>query len=114
MYLGVVEHKPLRITRTVVLVAAALMEHPQERQWGYDLARRAGVSSNALYQVVGRFHERGWLADGWEKVNPAAKRPPRRYYTITPNGSARLGALLAHAARDSRFTGLKLNPGLGQ
>lgn len=104
----------MRITRTVVLVAAALMEQPHERQWGYDLSQRAGVSSNALYQVVARFHERGWLADGWEKVDPAAKRPPRRYYTITANGMARLGALLADASRDRRFTELNLNPGLAQ
>ena len=106
------EHRPLRVTRTVVLIAAALMEQPLAKQWGYDLARRAGVSSNALYQVVARFHERGWLADGWEAVNPAAKRPPRRYYTITPDGMARLGALLAHAARDRRFAGLNVEPRL--
>jgi PadR family transcriptional regulator PadR len=108
------EHKPLRTTRALVQVAAALMEQPHERQWGYDLAHRAGVSSNALYQVLARMHERDWLADGWEEVDPTSKRPPRRYYTITPNGMARLGALLAHASRDKRFAGLNLNPGLAQ
>ncbi len=108
------EHKPLRVNRTVVLVAQALLEKADEEQWGYDVAQRAGVSSNSLYQVLARFHERGYLADGWEEVDPAAKRPPRRYYKITPNGMARLGALLAHAAQDSRFAGLNLNPGLAQ
>lgn len=108
------EQKPLRVTRAVVLVAQALLEKADERQWGYEVAQRAGVSSNALYQVLGRFHERGYLADGWEEVDPAAKRPPRRYYTITPNGLSRLGAILAHASQDKRFTGLNLNPGLAQ
>lgn len=107
-------HKPLRMTHALVQVAAALMEEPHERHWGYGLAQRSGVSSNALYQVLARMHERGWLADGWEQVDPDAKRPPRRYYTITPNGMARLGALLADAARDRRFTALNLKPGLAQ
>jgi PadR family transcriptional regulator len=108
------EQKPLRVTRAVVLVAQALLEKHDEQQWGYDVAQRAGVSSNALYQVLNRFHERGWLADGWEEVDRAKKRPARRYYTITPNGMARLGALLAHAAQDRRFAGLNLNPGIAQ
>ena len=108
------EEKPLRITRAVVLVAQALLDKADERQWGYDVAQRAGVSSNALYQVLGRFYERGYLADGWEDVDPAEKRPPRRYYTITPDGLARLGAILAHARQDRRFAGLNLNPGLAQ
>jgi PadR family transcriptional regulator PadR len=114
MYPAEMEHKPLRTTRTVVLIAAALMEQPHDKHWGYALARRAGVSSNALYQVVRRFHQRGWLADGWEEVDPDAKRPPRRYYTITPDGMARLSALLLHAARDRRFEGLNLTPGLAR
>jgi len=114
MVAGMDEQKPLRVNHTVVLVAQALMEKADEQQWGYDVAQRAGVNSNALYQVIRRFHERGWLEDGWEQVDPAEKRPPRRYYTITPNGMARLGALLAHAAQDRRFAGLNLNPGLAQ
>lgn len=108
------EQKPLRVTRAVVLVALALLEKPDERQWGYDVAQRAGVNANALYQILGRFHERGYLTDGWEDMDPAEKRPPRRYYTITPNGMARLGAILAHASQDRRFAGLNLKPGLAQ
>lgn len=109
-----VEPKPLRMTHALVQVAAALMEEPHERHWGYDLAQRAGVSSNALYQILARMHEREWLEDGWEQDDPEAKRPPRRYYTITSNGMARLGALLANAARDRRFAALNIKPGLAQ
>lgn len=108
------DEKPLRVTETLVQVAAALLERPDERQYGYDLSKRADVNSNALYQVLGRMYERGWLHDGWEQVDPKVKRPPRRYYTITPNGLARLGALVADASRDRRFAALNLKPGMAQ
>ena len=108
------DEKPLRTTKALVQVAVALMEEPNERHYGYDLAKRAGVNSNALYQVLGRLVERQWLAAAWAQVPEDAKRPPRRYYTITQNGMARLGALLAHAAQDRRFAGLNLKPGLAQ
>jgi PadR family transcriptional regulator PadR len=111
---GMEEQQPLRMTHALVQVAAALLESPHEQHYGYDLAQRAGVNSNALYQVLARMHERRWLEDGWEQGKPGAKGPRRRYYTITPNGMARLGALLADASRDRRFSALNLKPGLVQ
>lgn len=107
------EQKPLRMTHTLVKAAAALMEQPHEQHWGYDLAPRAGVNSNALYQVLERMYARDWLDDRWEQIDPREKRPPRRYYTITPNGMAHLDALLAKAARDPRFAALNLKPRTG-
>lgn len=114
MYGVVMPEKPLRMTHTLVQVAAALMEKPHDKHYGYELAQRAGVNANALYGALKRMHDRAWLEDGWEEVDHNAKRPPRRYYTITPNGMARLGALLAHASQDRRFAGLNLEPGLAQ
>jgi PadR family transcriptional regulator PadR len=97
----------VRKTHALVQVAIALMENPQGRQWGYDLTRRAGVRSGALYPILHRMLNEGWLTDGWEDSPPGtAKRPPRRYYELTDHGLAELGGLVASAQSDKRFAGL--------
>lgn len=62
--------------------------------------------------MLTRLLDEGWLADGWEDPPTIHGRPPRRYYQITDLGLARLGALVAEASRDARFSSLNLNPGL--
>ncbi len=102
----------MRRTQAVVQVAIALMERPKDRHWGYDLSKRAQVRSGVLYPILRRMLEEGWLIDGWEEsVEQRAKRPPRRYYEITDQGASELGALLADAAADARFTSQALRPG---
>ena len=102
----------MRRTHAVVQVAIALMERPKSRHWGYDLSKRAGVRSGVLYPVLRRMLEEGWLVDGWEEpAAERAKRPPRRYYEITDRGASELGALLASARADARFTSPAMQPG---
>ncbi len=102
----------MRRTSAVVQVAAALMERPADRHWGYDLSKRAGVRSGVLYPVLRRMSEEGWLVDGWEEPGEErAKRPPRRYYEITDRGASELGALLASARADARPTSPQMRPG---
>ncbi|KDN16914.1 PadR family transcriptional regulator [Amycolatopsis rifamycinica] len=98
----------MRKTHSLVQVAAALMEQPTARQWGYDLSQRAGVRSGVLYPTLARMLDEGWLTDGWEDSAAVRgkKRPPRRYYELTEKGCAELGAVLEAARRDARFTGM--------
>ncbi len=95
----------------MVHVATALMEAPNDRQWGYDLSRRAHVRSGALYPILHRMLDEGWLTDGWEEqAEGRRKRPPRRYYKLTETGAAELGALLARARADVRFVPPAVHP----
>jgi len=96
----------VRKTHTLIQIAAALMADPGARHWGYDLSRRAGVRSGALYPVLQRMLDAGWLADGWEQPATGTHRPPRRYYKVTDAGQAQLGALLEAAHADARFDSL--------
>jgi PadR family transcriptional regulator PadR len=69
------------------------------------MSKVSGVRSGVLYPMLTRMLEAGWLTDGWE--DPATireKRPPRRYYELTDLGRLRLGALLADAQGDRRFS----------
>jgi len=104
----------MRKTHALVQVAAALLEEPHGRHWGYDTAKKAGVRSSVLYPIFSRMLEEGWLTDGWEDASTISGRPPRRYYMLTSLGLARLGAVLADASRDARFGRLNLKPRLTQ
>jgi len=75
------------------------------RHWGYELSKQSGIRSGVMYPVLGRMLDEGWLEDGWEEQAQAgrAKRPPRRYYVLTPEGKSALGAVVANARRDARF-----------
>jgi len=83
-----------RVTQTLVVLAAALLEDPFGRHWGYDLGKRAGLRSGIVYPALSRMLEDGWLTDGWEAQHDGKReRPPRRYYEITDEGRAALGAI---------------------
>ena len=83
----------------------ALMAEPDGRHWGYELSKRSGVRSGVMYPILSRMLDQGWLSDGWDEQAEAGRgqRPPRRYYQLTSNGKAALGALIGEAQRDVRF-----------
>lgn len=94
----------MQMTNALVTVAVQLLSAPDDKHWGYDLSRATGVRSGVLYPILGRLLDRGWLEDGWEDANEVrGKRPPRRYYKVTPEGMEELGAISRRAAADARF-----------
>jgi PadR family transcriptional regulator, regulatory protein PadR len=102
----------VRRTYALIAVAVVLMSDSGARHWGYDLSRRSGIRSGVMYPVLQRMLDEGWLVDGWEDQTQAGrrKRPPRRYYKVTSEGRAALGALVAQARQDARFARLADSP----
>jgi PadR family transcriptional regulator, regulatory protein PadR len=96
----------VRRTYALVRVAIALMADASGRHWGYDLSKRSGVRSGVMYPTLQRMLDEGWLVDGWEDQVQVgrAKRPPRRYYELTDGGKIALGAVVAEARSDARFS----------
>lgn len=86
----------MRRTSQTLAVAAALMDHPNGRHWGYPLTKTSGVRSGVLYPILARMLNEGWLSDDWESVDTAVtdRRPPRRYYKLTVAGVVALGGML--------------------
>jgi PadR family transcriptional regulator PadR len=94
----------MRKTHALVNVVQTMMDDPAGKHWGYELSRRAGVRSGVLYPILGRMLDEGWVEDGWE--DPASidsPRPPRRYYTLTADGTTAMWKVLAEARTDPRF-----------
>lgn len=80
----------MRRTKNFLAVTAALMANPDGRHWGYELSRASGVRSGAMYPMLSKLLDLGWLTDGWE--TPTGGRPPRRYYELTDTGRDSLAA----------------------
>lgn len=105
----------VRKTYALVQVALELMADPTGRHWGYELSKRSGVRSGVMYPLLQRMLDEQWLADGWEDQVQVGrtKRPPRRYYELTDKGKIELGAVIADARHDTRFTHLIARPAIG-
>lgn len=100
----------MKLTHSLALVAVAVLQMDQDgdgRLWGYALTKKSGVRSGVLYPQLDRMLMEGWLEDQWESREDAHKRPPRRYYTLTDDGRANLGAVLKRAQCDPRFATMK-------
>lgn len=97
----------MRKTHALAQVLLALTDDPSSRHWGYDLSKRAGVRSGVLYPILHRMLDEGWLEDGWEDTTDTlGRRPPRRYYELTPDGEAVVRELLQEMRQDVRFGAL--------
>ena len=103
--------RPMRTTRSLVLVAEAILQMDLEddpRLWGYALSKRSGVRSGVLYPMLDRMLQEAWIEDAWEERAEGWKRPPRRYYRLTDDGRTQLGAVVQRAGREQSFTGLRV------
>lgn len=62
-------------------------------RYGVELVRHLGAemalatSEGTLYPLLSRLRRSGWVATTWQE-SPTG--PPRRYYTLTPDGRAAL------------------------
>jgi DNA-binding PadR family transcriptional regulator len=65
--------------------------------YGFDIMERTRLPSGTVYPALGRLEKTGLLRSRWERAAIAheEKRPPRRYYEITPDGRAALEEALA-------------------
>lgn len=80
---------------TASLVVLGLMVSSEEPLYGYQIAKlleeraegRLPMKQGALYPVLRSMESNGLLES---EVQPSTSAPPRRYYSVTPAGSAML------------------------
>jgi PadR family transcriptional regulator PadR len=65
--------------------------------YGLDIVTHTGMPSGTVYPTLGRLKRSGLVHPRWEDQRVAEKegRPRRRYYELTPEGSAALADGLA-------------------
>lgn len=59
---------------------------------GFDILEETGLTSGTVYPALERLETLGLASSSWEDARRARteKRPPRRYFEITPAGKAEL------------------------
>lgn len=99
----------MRTTHTLVQVAMALLDGSEARHWGYEMSKASGVRSGAIYPILARMIDQGWIVSGREDLAESSLhgRPPRRYFEVTKQGEREMTALLTAALEDARFFGFQ-------
>ena len=80
-------NKTLSLGAVMVLHALA-----RGREYGFDVMEETGLSSGTIYPALDRLERLAFARSEWEdaRVAQSEKRPPRRYYRITPDGARAL------------------------
>src|SRR5579862_8364491 len=66
-------------------------------EYGFDIITATGLPSGTVYPALSRHERDGYVRSSWEDLLKARRerRPPRRYYRLTPEGRRALEAALA-------------------
>jgi DNA-binding PadR family transcriptional regulator len=79
----------IRLTQTTLRVLALFAENPMQELCGADIRRATMIGPGSHFPILYRLEDAGWLNSRWEEIDPKqAGRPRRRYYGLTPNGTA--------------------------
>lgn len=86
----------LRMTTSVASVLREFLEDPSSRRYGFDLMQSCKLSSGSLYPILARLEKAGWIVGQFEQIDPVKEgRRPRKYYTLTAEGSVAAARELA-------------------
>ena len=82
---------PLAFGQVSVLHAVA-----DGNRFGFEIMDATGLTSGSVYPTLDRLESLGFLTSEWEdaKIARRDKRPPRRYFDLTPAGAAVLAGAL--------------------
>jgi DNA-binding PadR family transcriptional regulator len=84
--------------RTLGLAALRVLDAiAQGAEYGFDVITATGLPSGTVYPALSRHERDGYVRSAWEDLHKAhrERRPPRRYYRLTPEGRRVLVAVLA-------------------
>jgi DNA-binding PadR family transcriptional regulator len=84
---------------TTLKVLREFLHDPSAPQYGLELSAASGVKAGALYPILARLEEDGWLEAEWEDIDEALEgRRRRRYYHLPAFRDVEARELLAAAA----------------
>jgi len=92
---------PSRFTGATLRVLEALLDTAfEDPLYGLELMHRTRLSSGALYPVLMRLEQAGWVESSWQDVGPAVTGIRRRRgYRLTAAGVPAARHVLAGARR---------------
>ena len=75
----------VRKSAQTLSLVEALLQHPAEWRYGYDLSRETELKSGTMYPILMRLAEKSLLETRWEEASVPG-RPPRHMYRLTAQG----------------------------
>ena len=79
----------IRLTQTMLRVLGLFCQNPTQELCGADIRRATMIGPGSHFPILYRLEDAGWLTSRWEEIDPKqAGRPRRRYYKLTPDGTA--------------------------
>ena len=98
----------VRMTIQTQAVLAALLAADGE-VYGLQLIRACGLAGGTVYPILQRLLTVGWVVAHWESAEQASTegRPPRRYYRLSPEGSAKAYNVLHSSRRRTDLSQLR-------
>lgn len=93
--------------------ATVLIAVHSGHRYGFDVMDATGLPDGTVYPILRRLEAKGALVARWEPEQEAKadRRPPRRYYSLTPEGRAAVHTALERFPMLARAMGL-LSDGL--
>ena len=90
-----------RRTHSLMAVLAALLEAPDDDNYGLELARVAGIRPGSVYPILVRLEGEGWITGHWEDIDESAEgRRKRKYFRLTGVGATQAAGELAMWRRE--------------
>ncbi|MFZ3491944.1 PadR family transcriptional regulator [Streptomyces sp. 5.8] len=98
--------RPFKVTQATLDVMEVLLVS-EGGVHGYAIAQAAKKPTGSVYPILARLESAGWLESSWETSEQTPGVPRKRFYRLTPNGTAgvrevlleRRGALPSPPAR---------------
>jgi PadR family transcriptional regulator PadR len=89
--------KKVRLSEIGLRVLRWMLDHPQSQHSGSTLIKELHSTSGALYPLLMRFEEAGWMKSIWENIEPRSiGRPKKRLYELTFYGTTQARLHLKH------------------
>jgi PadR family transcriptional regulator PadR len=76
-----------RSSSQTLALLAALLEQPEQWQYGYELSKGTRLKSGTLYPILMRLSDQGFLHSRWKDADRPG-RPPRHVYRLSAAGVA--------------------------
>lgn len=89
-----------KMTLQTGMILEELIKNPAEARYGLELMNVVRLKSGTVYQILARLEKAGWLTSEWEDpaVHEAERRPRRRLYRLTPEGTEQARRVVSRSA----------------
>ena len=82
------EPQEFKATKTFLKVITPFIHDAEAQYSGYDICKKTGLRTGAVYPLLYELLAKSWLSVEWEQTSASDRSGPRRkLYKVTPEGA---------------------------